>query len=133
MNRVTLKGNVGGDPEITAFENGGKVAQFSLATTERGYKTKDGKDIPERTEWHNIVVKRSGLAEVCEKNVKKGSQLLIEGKLQTRNYTDKDGITRYITEVIVTDMEFCGKKEGGSGGFTPAPAPRPEDEDMPDM
>ena len=60
MNKCILKGNVGKEPEITIFENGGKVAQFSLATTERGYKTRDGKDIPDHTTWHIIVVKRTG-------------------------------------------------------------------------
>lgn len=122
MNKVILKGNCGKDPDITNFENGGKVAQFSLATTERGFKTKDGKDIPDRTDWHNIVVKKTGLAGVCEQYVKKGTPLLIVGKIQTRDYTDETGIKRYITEVIVEELELLGgKREQG------APAPAPED------
>lgn len=121
MNKCFLKGNCGKDPEITNFENGGKVAQFSLATTERGYKTNDGRDIPEHTDWHNIVIKRTGLAGVAEQLVKKGTPLLIVGKIQTREYTDNSGTKRYITEIIVEEMELLGgKKESG------APAPEPE-------
>ena len=77
MNKVFLKGNVGQDPRITTFQDGGKVAQFTLATTERGFTTRDGKQIPDVTDWHNIVVKRTGLAGVCEQFVKKGTPLLI--------------------------------------------------------
>ena len=120
MNKVILKGNVGKDPQITNFEQGGKVAQFSLATTERGYKTKDGKEIPEETTWHNIVVRRTGLAEVCEMFVKKGTPLLIVGKIKTRDYQDNSGQTRYITEVYVEEMELLG---GAKRESAPAPAP----------
>ena len=123
MNKVILKGNCGRDPEITNFENGGKVAQFSLATTERGYKTRDGKDIPDHTTWHNIVVKRSGLAGVCEQYVKKGTPLLIVGKIQTREYTDNSGTKRYVTEIVVDEMELLG---GNKTQGAPAPAPEPE-------
>lgn len=120
MNKVFLKGNCGRDPEITNFENGGKVAQFSLATTERGYQTRDGRDVPEKTDWHNIVVKKSGLAGVCEQYVSKGSPLLIVGKIQTRDYTDNSGMTRYVTEIVVEEMELLGQKRES------APAPAPE-------
>ena len=123
MNAVILRGNVGQDPKITTFKDGGKVAQFSLATTERGYKTKEGKEIPDVTDWHNIVVKRTGLAEVCEKYVKKGSPLLVVGKIRTREYQDNGGQTRYVTEIIVEDMELLG---GGKKSET-APAPEPDD------
>lgn len=123
MNKVILKGNCGRDPEITNFENGGKVAQFSLATTERGYKTRDGKDIPDHTDWHNIVVKRSGLAGVCEQFVRKGTPLLIVGKVQTREYTDNSGNKRYVTEIVVDEMELLG---GNKPQGAPAPAPEPD-------
>ena len=124
MNKAILKGNCGKDPEITNFDNGGKVAQFSLATTERGFKTRDGRDIPDHTDWHNIVVKKSGLAGVCEQYVKKGTPLLITGKIQTRDYTDNSGIKRYVTEIIVDELELLGgnKQQG-------APAPAPDDYD----
>lgn len=121
MNKVFLKGNAGQGPKITNFDNGGKVAQFSLATTERGYETKDGKKIPETTDWHNIVVKRTGLAGVCEQFVKKGTPLLIVGKIQTRQYQDNAGQTRYVTEIIVEEMELLGGQKRET-----APAPEPE-------
>lgn len=123
MNFVVLKGNVGQDPKITNFQDGGKVAQFSLATTERGYETKDGRKIQPQTTWHNIVVKRSGLAGVCERYVKKGTPLLIVGKVQTREYTDNSGIKRYVTEIVVDEMELLG---GNKPQGAPAPAPAPE-------
>lgn len=137
MNKVILKGNVGQDPRITSFENGGKVAQFTLATTERGFKTQDGRDIPEQTTWHNIVVKRTGLAGVCEQFVKKGTPLLIEGKITNREYTDNSGTTRIITEIVVEEMELLG---GQRREQAPAPAPdyvpnmggyKPVDDDSP--
>ena len=130
MNKVILKGNVGQDPKITTFDNGGKVAQFTLATTERGFKTKDGKDIPDVTDWHNIVVKRTGLAGVCEQFVKKGTPLLIMGKIQTRQYQDNSGQTRYVTEIIVEEMELLG---GQKHEAAPAPEPeyQPAKDDMP--
>ena len=126
MNKVLLRGNVGQDPRITSFADGGKVAQFSLATTERGYTTRDGREVAETTDWHNIVVKKSGLAGICEQYVKKGTPLLIEGKLKTRSYTDESGQTRYVTEVVVTDLELLGSKRPEG-----APAPEPDDDDLP--
>ena len=121
MNKTVLSGRVGQDPKITDFQNGGKVAQFTLATNERGYETRDGRKIEPQTTWHNIVVKRTGLAGVCEQYVKKGTPLLIVGKIQTRSYEDNAGQTRYVTEIIVEEMELLGgqKRE-------PAPAPEPE-------
>lgn len=121
MNKVFLKGNVGQDPRITTFQDGGKVAQFTLATTERGFTTLDGKQIPDVTDWHNIVIKRTGLAGVCEQFVKKGTPLLIVGKIQTRQYQDNGGQTRYVTEIVVGEMELLGGKKPEQ-----APAPEPE-------
>lgn len=109
MNLVVLKGNVGQDPKIKEFENG-KIANFSLAVTERGYKTKDGKEIPDRTDWINCVVKKSGLAKVCEEYVKKGTPLLVTGKITTRSYEDNNGQSRYITEILVDELELLGNK-----------------------
>ena len=130
MNKCILKGNVGKDPTITDFQNGGKVAQFTLATTERGFTTRDGREIPDVTDWHNIVVKKSGLAGVCEQYVKKGTPLLIVGKIRTRDYQDNAGQTRYITEIIVDEMELLGGKEPEQA---PAPQPdyRPIGDDLP--
>jgi single-strand DNA-binding protein len=121
MNKVILKGNVGQDPKITNFDNGGRVAQFTLATTERGFTTRDGKEIPDVTDWHNIVVKNPGLAGVCEQYVKKGTPLLIVGKIRTREYQDNSGQTRYITEIIVDELELLGGQKREQ-----APAPTPD-------
>ena len=110
MNLAILKGHVGQDPKITNFQDGGKVANFSLATTERGFKTKDGKEIPDVTTWHNIVVKKTGLAKVCEQYVKKGTPLLVTGKITTRSYEDNNGQTRIITEILVDELELLGNK-----------------------
>ena len=125
MNKVFLKGFVGGDPKITDFpDNGGKVAQFSLATTERGYKTQDGREIPEKTTWHNIVVKRTGLAGVCQQYVKKGTPLLISGRIENREFTDNQGVTRHITEIVVEEMELLSA--GQKREDAPAPMPEPQ-------
>jgi len=107
VNKVILVGNVGKDPETRHLEGGNTVSKFSLATSEV-YKNKDGEKIT-NTEWHNIVLWR-GLAEIAEKYVKKGSQLYIEGRIRTRNYTDQDNNTRYITEIIGDVMQMLGKR-----------------------
>lgn len=99
INKATLIGNVGKDPEIKTFQNGGKVAQFSLATTE-SWKDKASGEKKTETEWHNIVVKNEGLVGIVEKYIKKGSKLYIEGKLETREY-EKDGVKKYVTEIVL--------------------------------
>lgn len=109
VNKVILVGNVGKDPEVRHFENDGAVANFPIATTERGYTTRNGQEIPERTEWHNIVAWR-GLAKIVESYVKKGTQIFIEGKIRTRSYDDKDGIKRYTTEVYADNLQLLGRK-----------------------
>jgi single-strand DNA-binding protein len=119
LNKVILIGNVGRDPEVRYVTDNVPVASFTLATTKRGYKTQDGKEVPEKTEWHNIVVWR-GLAKVAEQYVKKGTQLYIEGELQTRNW-EKDGVRHYTTEIIANDMQLLGRKSDNAGGsYAPA-------------
>ena len=133
VNKVILMGNVGKDPQITQFGNGGVTAQFTLATTDRAFKNKDGKEIPERTEWHNIVL-QNGLAKVAEQYVKKGDKLYIEGKLKTRSYDDANGVKRYITEVYATNMEMLTPKKDGKntgGQSSSAPAPSETGDDLP--
>ena len=120
VNKVTLLGNTGKAPDFKEFDNGGCVATFSLATTKRGFTTKDGREIPERTEWHNIVL-QNGLAKVANQYVKKGDKLYIEGELRTRSYDDAQGVKRYITEIVATDMEMLMPK--GTGAGTQAPPP----------
>lgn len=109
VNRVVLLGNTGKDPEFKEFDNGGCVAQFSLATTKPGYKTKDGKEVQGRTEWHNIVA-LNNLAKIAQQYVKKGDRLYIEGELRTRSYEDSSGVKRYITEVYANKMELLTPK-----------------------
>jgi single-strand DNA-binding protein len=109
VNKVILIGNVGRDPEVRYLDNNVAVANFTLATTERGYTSRTGQQIPDRTDWHNIVVWR-GLAQVVEKYVKKGSPLYIEGKIRTRSYDDKDGIKRYVTEIYADNIELLGRR-----------------------
>lgn len=113
VNKATILGNLGNDPQIKTFDNGGKVAQFAVATTIRGFTTKDGRQVPERTEWHNIVV-HGKLAEVVEKYLFKGSKIYLEGELRTRNYTDQQNVTRYITEIHATTFEMLTPKAAGN-------------------
>jgi len=108
VNKVILVGNVGKDPEVRYLEKNLAVANFSLATSEKGFTTQSGIQVPERTEWHNIVAWRL-LAEFSEKYIHKGSQLYVEGKIQTRTY-EKDGIKRYITEIYADTIQLLGKK-----------------------
>ena len=107
VNKVILVGNLGKDPEVRHLDNGVAVANFSLATTEN-YKNKEGEKVSQ-TEWHNIVLWR-GLAEVAEKYLKKGANIYIEGKIRTRKWEDKDGITRYSTEILGDNMTMLGGK-----------------------
>jgi single-strand DNA-binding protein len=105
VNKVILLGNVGKDPDVKYFDNERAVATFSLATTERGYTLQNGTQVPDRTDWHNIVVSNR-LAQVVDKYVHKGDKLYIEGKLRTRSYNDKSGAQRYITEIYVDNLEM---------------------------
>lgn len=109
INKVILIGNVGKDPEVRYIDKNVAVANFSLATTERGYTMQNGTQIPERTEWHNIVAWRT-LAELSEKYIRKGSQLYIEGKIQTRSW-EKDGIKRYTTDIVADVIQLLGRRE----------------------
>ncbi len=109
VNKVILIGNVGKDPEVRYYDNGAAVANFPLATTERGYTAANGTVVPDRTEWHNLVCWR-GLAKVVEQYVKKGTQLYVEGKLRSRSYDDQQGIKRYVTEVYVDNLELLGRR-----------------------
>lgn len=105
LNKVLLIGNVGRDPEIRYFDQNIGQATFPLATSERGFTLANGTVIPERTEWHNVVVRRDLVAFV-EKWVKKGSSVYVEGKIRTRNYDDQAGIKRYVTEIYADKVEF---------------------------
>ena len=122
LNRVTLVGNCGKDPEIRSTQSGAKVASFSVATSE-SWKDKTTGEKKERTEWHNIVVWGDALVGVIEKYVSKGSKLMVEGQMQTRKW-EKDGVDRYSTEVVVQGFDgrllLLGDPKGG-GDRAPAP------------
>jgi single-strand DNA-binding protein len=107
VNKVILLGNLGNDPEVKHLDNGKAVANFSIATSE-SYKDKQGQKV-DNTQWHNIVL-WSPLAEIAEKFLSKGSQVYIEGKLTTRSYEDKQGVTKYITEIVGRDLTLVGGK-----------------------
>ena len=111
VNKVILIGNLGKDPEVRYLDRGVAVENFSLATTEN-YKNKEGERV-RQTEWHNIVLWR-GLAEVAEKWLKKGSSVYIEGKIRHRKWEDKEGNTRYTTEILGDNMTMLGKKDDNS-------------------
>lgn len=113
VNKVILIGNVGKDPDVRYFDNGSAVVNFTLATTERGYTTANGIQIPDRTEWHNIVCWR-GLAKVAEQFIKKGSQVYIEGKIRSRSYDDQNGVKRYISEIYADNLELLGRRADSS-------------------
>ncbi len=123
VNKVILVGRLGKDPEVRHLDSGVAVASFPIATSET-YKDRNTGERRENTEWHNIVLWR-GLAEVAEKYLKKGDQVYIEGKLRTRSW-EKDGITRYTTEIVGDNMNMLG---GGSqgGGSQAAPMPGASD------
>ncbi|MBE0424848.1 MAG: single-stranded DNA-binding protein [Lutibacter sp.] len=106
-NKVQLIGNLGNDPEIITLESGKKLAKFSLATNET-YKNAQGESVTD-TQWHNIVVWNK-TAEIVEKYLSKGKEVAIEGKLTTKSYDDKDGIKRYMTEIIVNELLLIGSK-----------------------
>jgi single-strand DNA-binding protein len=112
VNKVILVGNVGKDPEMKYFDNDNAIANFSVATNERGFTTSSGTQIPDRTEWHNVVCRR-GLAQIAERFVKKGTLVYIEGKIRTRSYDDQSGVKRYITEIIADNLELLSRKAGG--------------------
>ena len=117
LNKVQIIGNLGADVDSRYLPDGTPVTTVSLATTE-AWKNKQTGEKEERTEWHRVVFFK-GLAEVANKYLKKGSQIYVEGRLRTRKWTDKDGIERYTTEIIVSDMQMLGKKE--SNGAAPKP------------
>lgn len=121
LNKVLLIGNLGADPEVKSFSNGGKVCNLRIATSE-SWKDKNTGEKQERTEWHSVSIFNEGLVGVCERFLKKGSKVYIEGQLQTRKWQDKDGNDRYSTEVVLRGFNgtltmLDGKSSGGSSGY----------------
>ena len=109
MNKVILIGNVGTDPNVRYLDSGVCVAQIRLATTERGYTLQNGTQVPERTEWHNVIFWRR-LAERVEKYVHKGDKIFIDGKIQSRTYQDQQGMQRHVTEIMADNMDILVRK-----------------------
>lgn len=124
MNKAMLIGNVGMEPEIRYMDQGVCVASVRLATTERGYTMANGTVVPDRTEWHNVVLWRQ-LAELVEKYVHKGDKLYIEGKIHSRSYDDRNGVKRYVTEVWADAMEMLSPKTTPAAEKPAAPAADP--------
>mgnify|MGYP005666457665 FL=1 len=100
VNKVILLGNLGKDPDIRATQAGSRLASFSIATSTK-YRNKDSQQLEDKTEWHRVVVFNDKLADICEKYLRKGSKIYIEGQLQTRKWTDNNGVDKYTTEVVI--------------------------------
>lgn len=138
LNKVMLIGNLGKDPETKHFEGGGMLVKFPIATSET-YTNRAGEKVTQ-TEWHNVVITRKGLADICERYLKKGHKIYLEGRLKTRSWTDDTGNTRYMTEVsgdnmtILTSREEASsmqeRQEGGSGYTPPSTAPAPSQKEL---
>jgi single-strand DNA-binding protein len=136
VNKVILVGNLGKDPETRTMQSGGKVVSFSIATSE-SWNDKGSGERKEKTQWHRIAIFNERLGEVAERYLKKGMKVYVEGALESRKYTDKDGMEREITEVVLSrfrgELTMLDSKAGGgessyggdSGGFRSAPASRP--------
>ena len=107
LNKVMLIGNLGRDPEVRYVMQDVPVATFTVATTEKGYRLANGTEVPDQTEWHNVVPWR-GLAKIAEQYLHKGDKVYIEGKIKTRTYDDKNGVQKRITEIIADNMELLG-------------------------
>ena len=110
VNKVILVGNLGRDPEVRTFPNGDRVANVTIATTDR-WKDKQSNEMREATEWHRIVF-NGRLAEIVEQYLRKGAQIYVEGSLRTRKWTDKDGIEKYTTEIRADQMQMLGSRQG---------------------
>lgn len=147
LNQVTLIGHLGRDPEIKSFQNGGRIANLRLATTQR-WKDRQSGEQRERTEWHSVVLHGDGLIGVAERYLKKGSKLLVQGKLQTRKWQDQGGGDRYATEIVLMGggssilklldgkppeggASGQGTPHGASGGARPSTFDSDLDDDVP--
>lgn len=141
VNKVILIGNLGSDPEIKSFQNGGKIANLRIATSE-SWKDKQSGERKERTEWHSVVLQSDGLVGVAERFLKKGSKVYIEGQLRTRKWQDQSGNDRYSTEVILNGFNSSlvmldgkkdsgGQSQGGYAGGSDGGAPDDLNDDIP--
>jgi len=139
INKVILVGNLGKDPEVRSAQDGSKVVSFSVATSE-SWKDKVSGERKDRTEWHRVVVFNSGIADICEKYLHKGSKIYLEGQLQTRKWQDQAGVERYVTEVVVPrfrgditllDSRGESSSSGESGSYEEKSTSMGIDDDIP--
>lgn len=129
LNKVTLIGNLGADPEVRFMPSGGSVANISLATTRR-WKDKQTGERKEATEWHRVIF-FNRLAEIAGEYLKKGSQVYVEGRLQTRKWQGQDGQDRYTTEILAEELHMLGSRSGGTGQFNTEQSNSPASRPMP--
>lgn len=119
VNKVIIVGNLGRDPEVRSFPNGGKVVNLRIATSEN-WRDKQSGERKERTEWHSVAIFNEGLAKIAEQYLRKGSTVYIEGQLETRKWQDQSGADRYTTEIVLRqfrgEMTLLGGRDGGGGG-----------------
>jgi single-strand DNA-binding protein len=119
VNKVILIGNLGRDPEVRSFQNGGKVVNLRIATSET-WRDKQSGERKERTEWHSVAIFNEGIAKIAEQYLKKGSTVYIEGSLETRKWQDQSGQDKYTTEIVLRpyngNLTLLGGRDGGSGG-----------------
>jgi single-strand DNA-binding protein len=134
LNKVTLIGNLGKDPEVRSTQNGNKVCNLTVATSE-SWKDKSTGEKKEQTEWHRVVIWNENLIGVVEKYATKGMKVYVEGKLQTKKYTDKDGVEKYTTEVVLNNFDgkvlfLSDNRNGGGATAESAPAQSVDDTDI---
>ena len=129
VNKVILIGNLGNDPDMRYTAGGAAVANISIATAE-SWRDKESGEQQERTEWHRVVF-FGRLAEIVGEYLRKGSQVYVEGRLQTRKWTDKEGQDRYTTEIVANEMQMLGGKSGGSANYESAPQSKPQQSNAP--
>jgi len=119
VNKVILLGNLGRDPEVRTAQDGSKIVNLNIATSE-SWKDKSSGERKEKTEWHRVVIFNPNLADIAERYLKKGSSVYVEGALQTRKWTDKDGAEKYSTEIVISrfkgELTLIGGRDGGGGG-----------------
>ena len=124
VNKVIILGNLGRDPEVRTFQNGGKVCNLRIATSEN-WKDKNTGERKERTEWHSVAIMSEPLARIAEQYLRKGSKVYIEGQLETRKWQDQSGQDRYSTEVVLRpyrgELTLLDGKQGGEGGYDQSP------------
>lgn len=129
INKVTILGNVGGEPHITTLQDNTMVAQMNVATSTGGYTKHDGTEVPQKTTWHRIVLWR-GLAKAVNDYVRKGARVMVEGSLEYRKYTDRNNVEREVAEIVATDLFLMDKPQGTQQPPAPSQAPFQEPQSL---